>query len=291
MYLKSLLFFVFILNFISFSSFAKPEEYYEKAEVKQRMEKREVISVVKITDPEKENLRVLDMTAAGVVEGVSLDKAIDLMSDYENLQKIAPEYIKLSELIVKRQPGKKKKQYLKYVHMKTEVATLLGSYKVEVYTKVQEEKLPEKGIGYWEIVPGSELGRSDAAGDFVGLKGFVTVEKYQRLSTAPITSEFQNGRGVYRGRHTKDQVLMLFKGKMQKDQKGIAKVVPNFILQFGMEVALQRVGILLRNYLETMKDAPQSQKSMEELAKEEDARMKMLAKPKSPDSSPVPASQ
>ena len=84
---------------------------------------------------------------------------------------------------------------------------------------------------------------------------------------------------------------MLFKGKMQKDQKGIAKVVPNFILQFGMEVALQRVGILLRNYLETMKDAPQSQKSMEELAKEEDARMKMLAKPKSPDSSPVPASQ
>src|SRR3989338_3992721 len=210
MYLKSLLFFVFILNFISFPSFAKPEEYYEKAEVKQRMEKREIISVVKIVDPQKENLRVLDMTAAGVVEGVSLDKAIELISDYENLQKIAPEYIKLSELIVKRhkEQGKKKKQYLKYLHMKTEVSTLLGSYKVEVYSKVQEEKMPEKGIVYWEIVPGSELGRSDAAGDFVGLKGFVTVEKYQRLSTVPITSEFQNGRGVYRGRHTKDQVLM-----------------------------------------------------------------------------------
>ena len=290
MYLKLLLFFVFSLNFLSFPSLAKPEEYYEKAEIKQRMEKREVVSVVKIVDPERENLRILDMTAAGVIEGVPLDKAIELMSDYENLQKIAPEYIKLSELIVKRQKGKKKKKYLKYVHMKTEVSTLLGTYRVEVYSKVQEEKFPEKGIVYWEIVSGSELGRSDAPGDFVGLKGFVTVEKYQRLSSTPATSDLPSGRGVYRARHQKDQIFMLFKGKMEKDQKGIAKVVPNFILQFAMEVALQRVGILLRNYLETMKDVPHSSKSLEELAKEEDTRIKRLAKPKS-SSETAPASQ
>ncbi len=294
MYLKLLIFFIFSALIIP-SSFAKPEEYYEKSEIKERMEKREIISVVKIVDPERENLRVLDMTTAGVIEGVSLDKAIELMSDYENLQKIAPEYIKLSELIVKRQPEKekKKKKYLKYVHMKTEVSTLLGSYKVEVYSKVQEEKLPEKGIVYWEIVPGSELGRSDAPGDFVGLKGFVTVSKYQRLSSStPVTSDVSTGRGVYRGRPQKDYIFMLFKGKMEKDQKGISKVVPNFILQFAMEVALQRVGILLRNYLETMKDAPYSPKSLEELAKEEDAKMKLLTQPKSsPDSAPIPASQ
>lgn len=291
MYLKSLILFVFSFHLISFPSFAKPEEYYEKTEIRQRMEKREIVSVVKIVDPERENLRVLDMTAAGVVEGVPLEKAIDLISDYENLQKIAPEYIKLSELIVKRQKGKKKGQFLKYVHMKTEVSTLLGAYKVEVYSKVKEEKLPEKGIVYWEIVPGSELGRSEAPGDFVGLKGFVTVEKYQRLSSATVTSDLSGGRGMYRGRHQKDQIFMLFKGKMEKDQKGIAKVVPNFILQFAMEVALQRVGILLRNYLETMKDVPHSQKSMEELAKEEDARMKLLANPKSSETAPTPASQ
>ncbi|MBI3018967.1 MAG: hypothetical protein HYY61_03665 [Deltaproteobacteria bacterium] len=293
MYLKSLIFFVFILNFISFPLFAKPEEYYEKSEIRQRMEKREIISVVKIVDPQRENLRVLDMAAAGVIEGVPLDRAIELMSDYENLQKIAPEYIKLSELIVKRhkEKGKKKKQYLKYVHMKTEVSTLLGTYKVEVYSKVQEEKFPEKGIVYWEIVPGSEVGRSDAPGDFVGLKGFVTVEKYQRFSSASVTSDLPAGRGVYRGRHQKDQAFMLFKGKMEKDQKGISKVVPNFILQFAMEVALQRVGILLRNYLETMKDVPHSPKSLEELAKEEDVRMKLLAKPKSSGDAPTPASQ
>jgi len=292
MYLKFLIFFVFILNFLSFPSFAKPEEYYEKSEIKQRMEKREIISVVKIVDPKRENLRVLDMTAAGVVEGVPLDRAIDLMSDYENLQKIAPEYIKLSELIVKRHKEKKKNQYLKYVHMKTEVSTLLGTYRVEVYSKVQEKKFPEKGIVYWEVVPGSEVGRSDADGDFVGLKGFVTVEKYQRLSSATIT-DLPAGRGIYRGRHQKDQIFMLFKGKMEKDQKGISQVVPNFILQFAMEVALQRVGILLRNYLETMKDAPHSSKSLEALAKEEDERMKLLAQPKASSSepSPSPASQ
>ncbi len=291
MYLKSLLFFAFLSSFIPIISHAHPEEYYEKSEIKQRMEKREIVSVVKIVDPEKGNLRVLDMTAAGVVEGVSMEKAIDLMSDYENLQKVAPEYIKLSELIVKRQKGKKKGQFSKYVHMKTEVSTLLGTYKVEVYTKVQEEKLPEKGIVYWEIVPGSELGRPEVPGDFVGLKGFVTVEKYKRLSSATVASESQSGRGFYRGRPQKDQLLMLFKGKMEKDQKGIAKVVPNFILQFAMEVALQRVGILLRNYIETMKDVPQSQKSLEELAKEEDTRMKLLAKPPSSEASPIPASQ
>ena len=187
------------------------------------------------------------------------------MSDYENLQKIAPDYIKMSEMIVKKQNGK----FQKYLHMKTEVATLLGTYKLEIYSKVYEEQLTDQGIVHWEIVPGSQVGRKNAPGDFVGLKGFVKIENYKR--SEGVASTQATARGVYRSRPTKNQTLMLFKGKLERDQQGINKLIPNFVLQFAMEVALQRVGILLRNYLETAKDLP-PEKNLEDMVHEEENR-------------------
>ena len=127
--------------------------YYEKADVRVRMEKkREVVSVVKvIPHPTQKKVKVLDMTAAGIMEGVTIPQAMKLIADYENLQKIAPEYIKLSEVI----QVKEKDNIQKYLHMKAEVSALLISYKLEVYVKIREETTDDKGIVYWEIVPAS----------------------------------------------------------------------------------------------------------------------------------------
>ena len=243
------------------------QEFYEKSDVITRLEKREVVSVVKLEPhpKSKQTIKILDMTAVGLVDGVTLDRSVELMADYPNLHKIAPDYIKLSELIVKKKDGK----YLKYLHMKNEVKTILGTYKVEIYTKVHEEKLSDRGYVHWEIIEGSTLGRKNAPGDFVGMKGYVMVQKYARPSGMNIS----DGRsmGFYRSRPKKDQLTMMFHGRLERDESGMSKIIPNFILQFAMEVALQRVGILLRNYLETAKEIPPPL-DLEKLAQEEEKR-------------------
>ena len=238
-------------------------EFYEKPEIQGRMEKREVISVVKVVSHETNpKLEVLKMDAAGVVDGVSVPRAMKLMVDYENLQRIAPDYIKLSELIVKKIAPQ---QYKKYLHLKTEVKTLLMTYRVETYTRVTEEETPDEGIVHWEIVPAKELKRKASTPEnFVGLKGKVVVKKYQRSSSTSATRT--TGRGTFLNRAKKDQVMSLFKGELVR--KDMSKIVPNFILQFAMEVALQRVGVLLRNYLETAKEEPK-QINLEAIAEPE----------------------
>lgn len=263
-----------IILFIPFSIHS--EEFYEKAEILARMEnKREVISVVKIIPHPKANekVKVLDMTAVGLIEGVSVSRAMELMVNYQNLQKIAPDYIKLSELIVRKEKGK----YQKYIHMKTEVKTIVGTYKVEVFSKIREEKTADKGFVHWEIVNGSSIGRKNAPGDFIGLKGYVLVKKHTKKGNT--TARNVRGVGaVYRNRPQKEQAMMIFKGRLERDRAGMTKVIPNFILQFAMEVALQRVGILLRNYLETEKDAPQTH-SLEDLAQKEERKASSVTPP------------
>lgn len=228
--------------------------YYEKADVRVRMEeKREVVSVVKvIPHPTQKKVKILDMTAAGMMEGVTIPQAMKLIADYENLKKIAPEYIKLSEII----QVKEKDKIQKYLHMKAEVSALLISYKLEVYAKLREETTEDKGIVYWEIVPASSIGRKETTQKrFVGLKGQVIVEKYKRpKSLAQQPSGSKGRRGFYRARPKQGALLILFKGKMDRKEKLMDEVVPNLIIQFAMEVGLQRVGVLLRNYMETAKE-------------------------------------
>lgn len=229
-------------------------EFYEKPEIQSRMEKREVISVVKVVPHESDSKsEVLKMDAAGMVEGVTIPRAMKLMADYENLQRIAPDYIKLSELIV-RKIGKN--QYKKYLHMKTEVKTLLGTYRIEIYASVREEEHADDGKVLWEIVPAKELGRKITTPEhYVGLKGHVGVKKYLR-QTASAPEKNVGGRGIHLSRAKKDQIMVLFKGALVRND--MSRIVPNFILQFAMEVALQRVGVLLRNYLETANGEPKA---------------------------------
>lgn len=232
--------------------------YYEKVDVRSRMEeKREIVSVVK-TVPHliQKKVKVLDMTAVGIVEGVTIPQAMNLMTDYENLQRIAPEYIKLSEVIKRKENGK----IQKYLHMKAEVSALLISYKLEIYARMREEIQPNRGIVHWEIVPASAVGRKETTQmRFVGLKGGVTVENYKRAKTiASQSSPAKGGRGFYRTRGSRPALLVLFKGKMDRKEKEMDKVVPNIMIQFAMEVGLQRVGVLLRNYMETAKEQSES---------------------------------
>lgn len=238
-------------------------EFYEKSEIQARMEKREVISVVKVVaHPKKRNMEVLKMNAAGILERVSVPRAMELMSDYNNLQKIAPDYIKLSELIVKKT---KNGEYRKYLHMKTEVTTLVANYSIEIFARVHEEETEDKGVVHWQIVPASEVGRkATTAENFVGLKGDVSIKKYKRAA-ASVSAQVRK-QGFYRSRPNKNQLMVLFRGELERED--MSKLIPNFLLQFAMEVALQRVGILLRNYMETAKDIP-TPKDLEALYREE----------------------
>lgn len=249
-----------IILLITFPLFAANDiPYYEKADIRTRMEeKREVVSVVKVRPhPTQKKVKVLDMTTAGVMEGVTIPQAMKLMSDYENLQKIAPEYIKLSEVI----QVKEKDKIQKYLHMKAEVSALLISYKLEVYARVHEETREDKGIVYWEIVPASSIGRKETTQKrFIGLRGQVIVEKYKRaknLAQQPVSS--RGRRGFYRARPRQQVLLVLFKGKMDRKEKLMDEVIPNLMIQFAMEVGLQRVGVLLRNYMETAKEVPKAE--------------------------------
>lgn len=232
--------------------------YYEKADVRARMEeKREIVSVVKtVPHPTQKKVKVLDMTAVGIVEGVTIPQAMNLMTDYENLQRIAPEYIKLSEVLKIKENGK----IQKYLHMKAEVSALLISYKLEIYAKMREEIHPDRGIVHWEIVPASAVGRKETTQQrFVGLKGGVAIENYKRAKTiAGQPTPLRGGRGFYRTRGTRPALLVLFKGKMNRKEKEMDQVVPNIMIQFAMEVGLQRVGVLLRNYMETAKEESES---------------------------------
>lgn len=233
--------------------------YYEKADVRARMEeKREIVSVVKIVPhPTQKKTKVLDMTAVGIVEGVAIPQAMKLMSDYENLQRIAPEYIKLSEVI----KIKEKDKIQKYLHMRIEVSALLISYKLEIYARMKEETYPDKGIIHWEVVPASALGRKEISEKrFIGLKGSVAIENYKRpKAIAAQPPPIRGGRGFYRTRGGFRQALrVLFKGKMDRKEKQMDDVIPNIMVQFAMEVGLQRVGVLLRNYMETAKEESES---------------------------------
>jgi len=190
------------------------------------------------------------------VEGVTIPQTMKLMTDYENLQRIAPEYIKLAEVI----KVKEKDKIQKYLHMKTEISALLLSYKLEIYAKMREEIYPDKGIVHWEIVPASAVGRKETAETiqkrFIGLKGAVTVENYKRpKAVAAQPMPVKGGRGFYRTRGgLRQALLVLFKGKMDRKEKQMDDVIPSIMIQFAMEVGLQRVGVLLRNYMETARE-------------------------------------
>ena len=226
-----------VIIFLSFPRILSPAEFYEKTAIRQRMEKREVISVVKVTRHEtKKNLEVLNMDAAGIMEGLSIQRAMELISDYENLTRIAPDYIKLSKLIEHK--GKK------YLHLKTEVRTLLITYAVEIYARVREELRQDKAIVHWEIIPAKTIGRHAEAERFVGLKGQVMVRKYQRSPAGQRI--IRRGHMIYRRHEKKNKLSVLFSGRLVK--KNVSELVPNFMLKIAMEGALQPVGILLLNY-------------------------------------------
>ncbi|MBI4040611.1 MAG: hypothetical protein HY390_01960 [Deltaproteobacteria bacterium] len=247
-------------------------EFYKKPDVIARMEKREVVSVVKIDpDPKNKKNRILNMTAVGLVEGVTTSRALQFMADYENLQKVAPQYIKKSELLVRREQGKLQK----YLHMVTEVKALLLTYELEVFARVHEEEGKDHAKVVWEIVPARSLKHTTKDIErFVGLKGTVGVEKYHMLRMPPALVN-HTGRGFYRRQTEKERIMVLFKGELKKPDKDMARLIPNFVLQFAMEVALQRVGILLRNYIETAKEVP-SPKSLEKMV---DADLRNTPKP------------
>src|SRR3989338_1197955 len=279
MYMKRLIFFSFF-GFLCFPAImAFSVEFYEKPEVIKDMEKRQVISVVKIEDLNSQ--RNLDMTAAGIVEGVEIPKAMQLMSDYENLQRIAPQYIKKAELSVHKKGGK----YEKYLFMQTEVSALLLTYKLEIYSRVWEEEKESQGIVHWEVIPAKSIGRKTEDKErFVGLKGTVSVEKYNVQKHVQRVIQSQgDGRRFYRRRSDSNRILVLFKGNLEKSEKGMSELIPNFALRLAMEVALQRVGVLLRNYLETAKDIPPP-RNLEELVQETETR-------EEPTSHPSPASK
>lgn len=202
-------------------------DFYHRAEIQKRMMNREIISVVNtLTHPEKENLRTLSVKAGGILHRISLEQVTKFMTDYESLERIAPKYIKASSL-------KKAESKGKYIHIKSALKTALIDYEVESLMKVDEERLDDRTLIHFEVVPASFLGLKFDNERFVGFKGTMTVQKI---------------------RPTKENSLLaVFQGEMETEN--ISSVLPNFMLRFAMEVALQKVGILFRNYIENLSEA------------------------------------
>jgi len=198
---------------------------------------REIISVVNtVSDPAHENVKTVTIKAGGILQGISLEEASQFMTRYESLEEIAPKYIKAASL-------KRTKSDEKYIHIKSELKTTFIHYDVESLMKVQEEKLPDRTVIHFEVVPGKTLGLKIDQERFVGFKGSMTVQKIRQVATAAKTT-----RGFIRKKDKDYALLAVFQGEVATDD--ISKILPNFMLKFAMEVALQKVGILFRNYIE-----------------------------------------
>lgn len=212
-------------------------EFYNKSEIQKRMMNREIISVVNtVSDPVQQNLKTLAIKAGGMLQGVSLEQATQFMTNYESLEEIAPKYIKVSSL-------KKTNSDEKYIHIKSELKTTFVEYHVESLMKVREEKLPDRSVIHFEVVPGKTLGLKIDQEKFVGFKGSMTVQKIR-----PMITSLKTTRGFIRKKDKDYALLAVFQGEVATDD--ISKILPNFMLKFAMEVALQKVGILFRNYIE-----------------------------------------
>ncbi len=215
-------------------------DFYHRAEIQKRMMNREIISVVNtLTHPEKENLRMLSVKAGGILHHVSLEQVTKFMTDYESLEKIAPKYIKASSL-------KKIKTGGTYIHIKSALKTALIDYEVESLMKIHEEKLIDRTIINFQVVPANSLGLKFENERFVGFRGTMTVQKIR-----PTLVSTQMGHRVSRNREKEDSLLAIFQGEMETEN--ISSVLPNFMIRFAMEVALQKVGILFRNYIEPVR--------------------------------------
>jgi phage pi2 protein 07 len=216
-------------------------DFYHRAEIQKRMMNREIISVVNaLAHPEKENLRMLSVKAGGILHRVSLEQVTKFMTDYESLEKIAPKYIKASSLKKIKSPPKSK-----YIHIKSALKTALINYEVESLMKIHEERLDDRTLINFEVIPASSLGLKFENERFVGFKGTMTVQKIR-----PTLVSTQMGHRVSRNREKEDSLLAIFQGEMETEN--ISSVLPNFMVRFAMEVALQKVGILFRNYIENL---------------------------------------
>ncbi|MEK7790867.1 MAG: hypothetical protein AAB309_04505 [Deltaproteobacteria bacterium] len=224
---ETVFFYCLISIFLSPFALDAAIDFYHRADIQKRMMNREIISVVSaLTHPEKENLKILSVKAGGILHRVSLEQVTKFMTDYESLEKIAPKYIKASAL-------KKTKSGGKYIHIKSALKTALIDYEVESLMKIHEEKRDDRTLIHFEVVPANSLGLKFENERFVGFKGTMTVQKI---------------------RHTKeDSLLAVFQGKMETEN--ISSVLPTFMLRFAMEVALQKVGMLFRNYIENLNAA------------------------------------
>lgn len=209
-----------------------PMEFYEKIDIRKRLETREIISVVTVDPhPSKKEWEALNIKVVGLMDNLSVSQAMALMTDYEKLEKIAPEYISSSSL--KKGDG----TYEKYIHIRAHIKTFLITYKVETYVKVYEEKTPDQAIIHCEVIPAESIGEHIEDQKFVGFKGKVIVQKNKSYPTSRTVKT-----------RAKNQLQILFLGNMEKEE--MSKIIPNFMLQIAMEVALQKVGVLLRKYLE-----------------------------------------
>lgn len=214
-------------------------EFYNKAEVQKRMMNREIISVVSTDpDPVQKDLKILNIKAGGMLQGVSLEQATQFMTNYESLEEIAPKYIKASSI-------EKTKSNEKYIHIKSELKTAFVDYHVESVMKIDEEKLPDRTVIHFEVVPGKTIGLKIDQERFVGFKGSMTVHKIR-----PVMASLKTARGMVRKKDKDYALLAVFQGEIATDD--ISKILPNFMLKFAMEVALQKVGILFRNYIEKL---------------------------------------
>lgn len=217
-------------------------DFYQRSDIQKRMMNREIISVVNtLTHPEKENLRILSVKAGGILHRVSLEQVTKFMTDYESLERIASKYIKASSL-------KKTRSGEKYIHIKSALKTALIDYKVESLMKVDEEKLDDRTLIHFEVVPANSLGLKFENERFVGFKGTMMVQKIR-----PTLVSTKMGHRVSRNREKEDSLLAIFQGEMETEN--ISSVLPSFMIRFAMEVALQKVGILFRNYIENLSGA------------------------------------
>lgn len=230
--------FVFLTSVLLFSRvLSSAIEFYNKSEIQKRMMNREIISIVNtVSDPVRQDLKILSIKAGGMLQGVSLEQATQFMTHYESLEEIAPKYIKASSI-------EKTKSNEKYIHLKSELKTAFIDYHVESVMKVYEEKLADRTVIHFEVVPGKTIGLKIDQEKFVGFKGSMTVQKMR-----PVMTSMKTARGMVRKKDKDYALLAVFQGEIATDD--ISKILPNFMLKFAMEVALQKVGILFRNYIE-----------------------------------------
>ena len=214
------------------------QHFYEREEVLRRLdEKREVIPLVKL-EPDRKNpdLESFEMAVAAVAKNTPYDKAFVVLTDYSRFEKIAPDQIDRARVIVSATEDPLKP--VKYLHFKAKIPTLFKTYRLEMFLKLHEKLLDDKGVVKWESMSGSVVGIKNP-GSFVGMKG--TIE----------TSPFY---GVDGKRRDPPSTLIVLTGALSREE--FSSIVPSFVLNFALSVALQRAAIVIRNHIETTKDIP-----------------------------------